>query len=126
MAREWEGDSHAPTLAEETLAWGFEGTPPGTRPLTPETARELFDSVRPSANVPAGERREVLREVLSWWPDLEPQLRELMHSRARTLCDKHRRIRDTLQQQELTIEPNWPPDLLGVVVLLPMPRGLAS
>jgi len=45
--------------------------------------------------------------------------------RAERLGQSHKRIRSLTKQKQVRIEPKMPPDLLGVLVLLPVPKGVA-
>lgn len=109
----------APLLAEETLVWGFLGKPPHVRPIPPEEAQQRLDQARPSANVPLPEKQVVLAEALSWWEDLQPRLQKALETRAGHLAEAHRRVRQLLGQRGARLEAQMPPDLLGLVVLLP-------
>ncbi|GAB4273664.1 MAG: helicase-related protein [Candidatus Promineifilaceae bacterium] len=113
-----------PTLAEETAVWGFTGSPPHIQPLPLEEAQALLDNALPEGNVSAAEKQEILAETLTWWQPLQPHLQELLAQRAATLEESHGRIRHLLKHGRIQIEPQTPPDLLGVVVLLPIPRGI--
>ena len=120
---QYERGDDAPTLAEETLTWGFIGNPSNLAAINSDEAQALLDSATPSANVAAGERQEVLTETLSWWDELQPNLGQLLAERADELRASHQRVRRVLRHGRIRIEPQMPPDLLGMVVLLPVPRG---
>lgn len=120
-----ERGRETPTLAEETLTWGFTGWPPQVQPLALEEAQALLDEAEPAANVSPAEREEVLAETLAWWSELEPQLAALLTERAEALQESHGRVRRLLRHGRLRVEPQMPPDLLGIVVLLPVPGGMA-
>jgi hypothetical protein len=120
----YEGDDATPALAEETLPWGFEGLPPDIQPFALHDARQLLDNAQPSANVSIIEKREVLTESLGWWDALQAHLQTLLKERARELQESHQRVRRLLRRERARIEPQMSPDLLGVVVLLPVPKGV--
>jgi hypothetical protein len=112
-----------PTLAEETLSWGFIGLPPKTTVIDAEKAQELLDNAKASANVPGPEKTRVLKETLSWWDDLQPELNTVLGKRAENIQQSNTRLRKILKQKRVVVEPQTPPDLLGIVVLLPVPGG---
>lgn len=112
-----------PTLAEETLIWGFVGLPPKTTLIDAEIAQELMDNAKASANVPGLEKTEILEETLSWWDDLQPELNIVLGKRAESIQQSNTRLRKTLNQKRVVVEPQVPPDLLGIVVFLPIPGG---
>jgi len=64
-----------------------------------------------------------LTETLAWWNALQDALRHTLNERKETLTDAHQRVRQLLGQRRVRIEPHLPPDWLGVLVLLPVPRG---
>ena len=58
-------------------------------------------------------------------PAAQPALAALLDERAAELEAAHRRVRRAIRQERARFVPRTPPDLLGVVVLLPVPRGVA-
>lgn len=121
---QYERGNDTPALAEETVIWGFTGWFPAIVSLSPEAAQSLLDTAVPSGNVSLGEKQEILTDLLNQWENLQPQLAVLLSERAQALQAAHRRVRRMVQQGTLKIEPKTPPDLLGVVVLLPTPKGI--
>jgi len=64
----------------------------------------------------------VLRETLGWWPSLQAPLAMMLSERATRLAEEHGRLADMVDSgaKLMQIEPQAPPDLLGLVVLLPV------
>jgi len=116
-----ERDGETPSLAEETLAWGTEGLSPNATPLDLDRSRQLLDSAEPVANVPPTEKTEVLTRAIQGWQSLQPLLAGVIAERGKRLEESHRRIRRLTARERIRIEPQMPPDLLGVLVLLPVP-----
>ncbi len=120
----YERRDEQPSLAEETLAWGFEGFAPNIVPLSPEKTRELLDRAGAERNVPDEEKREVLADALGEWDGLQTGLMQVLTLRKEALLQAHQRVREMLdQRRKIRIEPQSPPDLLGVLVLLPIVKG---
>jgi len=114
------------SLAEETLAWGLRGVHPDVSELEPAEAQRLLDGQLDAVSVPPAERTEVLRETLDWWPSLQKPLAKMLAERAARLAQEHGRLADMVGSAAklMQIEPQSPPDLLGLVVLLPViPSG---
>jgi hypothetical protein len=114
-------------LAEEVVVAAFQGFPPDRLTWLSDTeALGLLENLHPDAAVTSGERREVLSEVLGWWPELKPGLERLVTERARKLEDAHRRVRAAahLVRRGLAVRPQFPPDLIGLLILLPVPKGV--
>ncbi|MDW8381936.1 MAG: helicase-related protein [Verrucomicrobiota bacterium] len=114
-----ETNGNAPTLAEETITWVFEGAPPNSTPLPPDHARRLLDTAAPVANLDPAEKRRALADALAAWPAVEPDIRQLITDRAKHLQATHQRVRQLLKHASTRFEPHFPPDLLGILVLVP-------
>lgn len=118
-----------PLLTEEVRVAGLQGTPPDRLTwLQDDLALSLLAEAAPDAPVSSEERREVLSEVLTWWDFLLPALKEKIGERARSLEEAHHRIRAAvrIRRRGLVVRPQLPPDLLGVLVLLPVPKGVVG
>jgi len=116
-----------PMLAEEAVILGFSGLPPQAISwITEEDILRLISNVSPESNMSAEEREEVLADFLKAWKDIEPQLKPRLDERAQKLLEAHRRVRAAanLRLRGLSVTPYFPPDLLGVLILLPIPKGV--
>jgi len=126
----------APLLSEEVLVVGYQDT--GTKEvmwLSNDEALRLLAEARPEANVPLSEKRELvsfaLEELGEWqatngnWGEQYPVQKVLCQKimeRARELEASHKRIRKavSLRVRELKVKPQFPPDLLGLLILQPV------
>jgi len=124
--RLYERKDKPPNLAEETYVFGFKGIMPKIEILSPKEAYTLLDTVKPTANVPLSEKQEVLKETLSAIRySLEADfLKKFVDQRAQALASSHQRIRRLLKKKQIKVDPFFPPDLLGVLVILPVPKGV--
>jgi len=123
-----DGDGDAASLAEETFTWSLRGVHPDVSELDTAEAQRLLDGQLDAVSVPTAERQEVLRETLGWWPALQARLAAMLSARAARLAEEHSRLADLVGSTAklMQIEPQAPPDLLGLVVLLPMvPNGVS-
>ncbi len=111
-------------LSEEVLLIGWEVFT--DRWLSPDEALRLL-AAEPSSNLPLAEKCELVHLVLE---EAKPLLDEHHASgpffeglkrRAEELTEAHRRIRQSAGEpvRGLRVQPHWPPDLLGVLVLQP-------
>jgi len=140
-----EQPDRTPLLSEEVVVLGYE-QPLGAdgRPaqwLSDGEALRLLDEAKPDENVPLAEKRELVRaaldEIGEWhggvtsrgypgeWGEGHPiqqGVRERIAQRAGALEDSHKRIRRavSLRVRELAVKPQFPPDLLGLLVLQPV------
>ncbi len=124
-----EEPEKTPLLTEEVFISGFRGFPPDRIEwVSEEEVLSLLQTAKPHANISATERQEVIDEVLGWWDSLKPQLQSIIENRAQKLLESHRRIRSAahLVRRGLTVKPHFPPDLLGILVLLPVPKGVSQ
>ncbi len=114
----------APLLSEEVLvAACTDGSAPGVRQwLADADALRLLAEAKPDANVPMVEKRELVAAALEVWPTRESTLRERIKMRADELEKSYKRVRQavSLRVRELTVAPQLPPDLLGLLILQPM------
>lgn len=120
-------ESSTPLLAEEVYVKGFTGSTPGNLTWLPDQdALKYLTDTRPDANISPQEKREVLAQVLPLWNPASPGTGDLMKTYAADIHDSHRRVRASAKvvRRGLTVQPHLPPDLIGVMVLLPVPAGV--
>jgi hypothetical protein len=122
-----EPPGRAPLLSEEVLVTGFTGTTGKGRGassdwLDDDEALRLLGDARPDANIDMSEKRERIAAALGAWPALDGAVRERVTRRGAELEKSHKRIRQAvgLRVRELTVAPQFPPDLLGLLVLQPL------
>jgi hypothetical protein len=113
----------APLLSEEVVvaACTDAGTPGAAQWLADPEALRLLADAKPDAEVPMAEKRALVAAALEAWPTLESALRDQIKRRAAELETSHKRVRQavSLRVRELTVTPQLPPDLLGLLVLQP-------
>lgn len=82
----------------------------------------LLAEAQPDANVDLTEKQALTAVALEAWPKLERPLRDRIDVRAADLEESHRRVRQAvgLRIRHLTVTPQVPPDLLGILVLQPL------
>nr|WP_152944874.1 helicase-related protein [Desulfofundulus thermobenzoicus] len=122
-----EQPDRPPLLAEEVLVLGLQGhNPAHPHFLSDDEARQLLLEAAPDAPISQQERREVLAEVLKWWDDLLPHLEAKAKERAQRVLEAHRRVRAAARmiRRGLAVQPQFPLDLLGLLILLPVPKGV--
>jgi hypothetical protein len=116
-----------PMIAEEATVFGFAGTPPQSiEQINENSILALISSASPHSNISTGETKGVLAEFLESWEAIKPQLKPILDSRAQKLSDSHRRVRAAahLRRRGLSVSCYFPPDLLGILALLPIPKGV--
>lgn len=115
-----KGDEMSPLLAEDSLVVGFESAPSNARWLPVEQAEKLLTAT-PTSNITPDVARESLEKILREFDVLQPQLNSIAESHGKRLLDAHQRVRTASQRRHIRygIEPQLPPDVLGVYLYLP-------
>jgi hypothetical protein len=113
-----------PLLSEEVIATGVTSSTQGGKPewLDGGEALRLLGEAQPDANIPMAEKRQLVAAALESWPALEAALHARIADRAKELEKSHKRVRQAvkLKVRELTLAPQLPPDLLGILVMQPV------
>ncbi len=116
-----------PLLSEEILVVGFtHGAGSGAREwLSDADALRLLADARPDANLVMAEKRELVDAALGAWPTIESTVRQRITARATELEKSHKRVRQAvaLKVRQLTVSPQFPPDLLGILILHPVVKS---
>ncbi len=114
--------NQTPLFSEEVRVLGYtQGEQNTPAWLAEAEALRLLAEAQPDANLPLDAKKALLAAALQAYPTLETRLRPPIESRARDLTDAHKRIRRAmrLRVQELTVEAQWPVDVVGMLVLMP-------
>jgi superfamily II DNA or RNA helicase len=114
-------DEERRLLAEECRLVAFAGAPDASDWLDDATAQALLDA-EPDANVAPEQAREVVRRVVEGYPMFASQLDAIASERAAELLESHARVREgaRISGVQYAVEPQFPPDVLGVYVFLPV------
>jgi hypothetical protein len=111
-------------LAEEVLVTGFRAGEGGGQAawLAEDEALRLLGAAAPDVNVPMPQKRLLVQQTLDSWKQQEDELHRHIQRRAVDLEQNHKRIRQavSLKVRQLTVTPQLPPDLLGLIVLQPV------
>jgi len=118
-----EQPGRVPLFSEEVRVLAYAGSGKGEPEWVEEReALRLLAEAQPDANLTMSEKRALTASILERWPTLEEKLTPHIQARAHDLQEAHKRIRQAvrLRVRELTVRPQLPVDLLGVLVLQPM------
>jgi len=109
-----------PLLAEECRLVAFEGAPEDAEWLDDASAQALLDA-EPDANVAPEQARESVRRIVDGYSVIAPQLDRVAAERAEALHESHVRVREGARVTgvQYAVEPQLPPDVLGIYVFLP-------
>jgi superfamily II DNA or RNA helicase len=115
-----QGERERPLLAEDCQMLAFAGSPQNADWLPADQAEALLDAA-PEANVLPDQAAHFLRTVLDGFDALRPHLEQSARQRGEELLDAHRRVRTASRARGVShrVEPQLPPDVLGLYVYLP-------
>ena len=116
-----EEPDRQPLLAEEIILSGIDGK----KFLDEEKALDLLSSAEPVSNPTKQEKEDAIRSALSSFTDHIDGFNDLAEKRGELIRDAHVRIRKSakLKIRGLSVTAHTPPDLIGVLVLVPGRRG---
>jgi len=114
-------------LAEESVILAYEGSPQtGIHWLDDDAAGRLLQA-QPKGNVTRPQATHFLQQAVDAYEVIRPHLETVAQDRAQTLLEAHNSVRAaTKLAGKTTVQPQLPPDILGIYVLLPVqPRTLS-
>ena len=114
--------SSGPTMAEETVVAGFEGTIGDETWLNREDAKRLMDSVQPSSDLSKSEKEHWAEETLKDISKILPQINDRAEARALELKESHEKLRQAIKGRRVSVQPTLPPDVLAISLIIPQPK----
>ncbi|GAK52087.1 helicase domain protein [Candidatus Moduliflexus flocculans] len=110
----------SPLLAEECRMMAFAGAPERAQWLDDAAVERLLDAA-PDMNISAEQVQRYLQAVCDQFDLLRPALNDAAQRYGQTLLEAHRRVRQVAQAKGVSyrVEPQLPPDVLGMYVFLP-------
>ncbi len=111
-------------LAEECCLMAFAGAPASAEWLD-ESEAEVLLHAEPGGNVLPEQARTFVERVAEGYDALQPHIEREAGRRADQLLDAHRRVRSAagVRGVRYRVEPQLPPDVLGIYVYLPISAG---
>jgi Helicase conserved C-terminal domain len=118
------GPEEQSQLAEECRVLAFAGASTSPEWLDNAAAEALLNA-EPDTNIHPEQASTFVRRVVEGFETLQPRLDAEAHCRAEALLDAHRRVRTAARMQGVSyrVEPQLPPDVLGIFVYLPTVSG---
>jgi len=109
-----------PLLAEDCHVVAYSGSIENAQWLDDEKALALLQA-QPDANINPDQAGDFVRKVIDGYAALEPHLNEVATRRGANLLDAHQRVRraSKVRNVQYRVEPQLPPDVLGIYVYLP-------
>ena len=116
------GEPDAQLLAEDCRVIGFWGAPDRAEWLDSGDAQiDQLLNARPTRNIEKPQATTFVEKVIDGFDDLRPHLDEYARWRGDEILDAHQRVRESTKATGVRyeIEPQLPPDVLGIYVYLP-------
>lgn len=109
-----------PLLAEDCQLVAFMGSPNNAEWLDVQEAERLLQ-LKPDENIQPEQASQAIRRIIEDFDAIRPHLDEVAKARGEELLDAHRRVRDASHTRGIKyhVEPQLPPDVLGIYVYLP-------
>jgi hypothetical protein len=116
-----KGGDEIPLLAEECDLTGFRGSPANPQWLTPDEAEALLQA-QPDQNIAPASAAQFVRRIVDAMPALQTSLDQRVVQRAEELLAAHQGVRAAARLTGVRhhVEPQYPPDVLGIFLLLPV------
>jgi hypothetical protein len=114
------GEDENPLLAEDCQVLAFAGSPQNAEWLDGATAERLLGLI-PDTNINSDQAGEFVRKVEEGFESILPHLDEVARQRGDELLNAHQRVRRASKVRNVLyrVEPQLPPDVLGIYVYLP-------
>jgi len=109
-----------PLLAEDCQVLAFAGSPQNAEWLDGVIAERLLGLI-PDSNINSDQASEFVRKVEEGFESIRPHLDEVARQRGDELLEAHQRVRraSKVRNVQYRVEPQLPPDVLGIYVYLP-------
>jgi len=109
-----------PLLAEDCRLLAFSGSPQSAVWIDENEAEKLL-SAQPDGNIAADQAAEFVGRVIDGFGLLRPRLDQAAMQRGEELLEAHQRVRLATKTRNVhyRVEPQLPPDVLGIYIFLP-------
>ncbi len=113
-------NTERPLLAEDCQLLAFTGSPQNATWLDEKESEKLL-LAQPDGNINSDQATDFVVKVIEGFDLLRPQLDQAAMQRGRELLEAHERVRLAARTRNVRyrVEPQLPPDVLGIYVFLP-------
>jgi superfamily II DNA or RNA helicase len=112
-------------ISEEMYLWGYTGSDKNASTLTYEDAKNLLLNARSKTNIPLERQQDVFRQEVTIFEEKAQEFHTLAEERAKNLVEAHGRFKSLIGGKRYeAVHPVLPPDIMGVHILLPVPKAL--
>ncbi len=111
-------------LAEELVSFGFYGDENNPNIISDVEANDLLAEIKASEGLDPDYAKELVAEALKSYDKLDKHLKTIIDSRKEKLLTAHTRLRKITKESKIEVKPQFPVDVLGIIVLVPTPKGI--
>lgn len=114
------GVEEHPLLAEDCQLLAFTGSPENAKWLETDAIDKVIQSA-PAGNVLPEQAADFVRKVTDGFPHIAGEIDQVARRRGQVLLEAHRRVRVASRARGVShhVEPQLPPDILGIYIYLP-------
>lgn len=117
--------SQASLLAEELVLFGFKGNKNNPTVFDDDVVSNLLAEIRASENIDSDDAKGRIAEAMNSYEHLEKHIKAFIDIRKQKLLSAHTRLRKITKESKVEVKPQFPVDVLGVIVLVPTPKGIS-
>jgi superfamily II DNA or RNA helicase len=112
-------------ISEEMCLWGYRGSGADAQVLTTGEARQLLEHSLSKSNIPLEMQQSVFHEEERIFASKTQLFKDEAEKRAESLVEAHGRFKELVGGKRYeAVYPVLPPDIMGVYVLIPVPKDL--
>jgi hypothetical protein len=117
--------SQTSLLAEELVSFGFYGDANNPNIISDVESNDLLADIKASESLDPDYAKELVVEALKSYDKLDKHLKTIIDSRTEKLLTAHTRLRKITKESKIEVKPQFPVDVLGIIVLAPTPKGVS-
>lgn len=107
-------------LAEELATFGFTEN----EIISESESNNLLNEITASENIDSVYSKELIENAINNNENLQADIKKLINAKAERLLEAHTRLRKITKEGKIKVSPQFPVDILGVIVLVPTPKGV--
>lgn len=112
-------------LAEELVSFGYYGDINNPVIISDDEANKILAEIKASEGFDSDYAKELIADALKSYDKLDRHLISIIDSRKEVLHTAHTRLRKITKEHKVEVKPQFPVDVLAVLILVPTPRGIS-
>lgn len=112
-------------ISEEMFLWGYTGSGPEMNTLSYQEAKTLLLEATSASNISLEQQKSIFENEQSLFEEKARTFYQVAEERAQNLVEAHGRFKELVGGKRYeAVHPVLPPDIIGVYILLPVPKSL--